>query len=540
MISSYPLTVSSILKRKHFENTRVLAGKKGLTNLVKWVHIVEVTNIGKLLNGNELILTTGISWNRNLELSLSFLKQLIDSNVSGLCIEIGTYTTTIYDELIDYANSFNFPIIVFEDEVPFVEITQDIHTYIIKSQDQIISNLEDFSHLLNKKLLNINHHFELLELLQQKTSKQIIFIKDNQMVFFPNCTHIEQMLWKEKISLLDENAENSHYRVPVLVLGYEIAQVALMSNNELEPLSELDYLLLDRTITAISQQLLNNMYVEEKKGNQRSEWIKDWLSGYHSETAITTYLNDHGLSQQNGAVVCVCRIENKQNMLSVDESYIKLCLQSIFEQQGFSLILTEKKEKAILILLNKRLISNYKMRLINAFERMKASDLSTKNGFTISIGVGKFVLNLMDVCKSYQTAEETIKIESKLLNSSLFYHFYEDLHLFRLISVMSQHLNLTEFVEEYLKPVIQHDLENNGKLLETLKVYLKCHGSKQETAKQLYIVRQTLYHRLQKLEKLLGEDFMLPEKRIAIEFMLLINDYLKPIVEISDRKEDYN
>ncbi|MEH7439006.1 helix-turn-helix domain-containing protein, partial [Neobacillus drentensis] len=99
-------------------------------------------------------------------------------------------------------------------------------------------------------------------------------------------------------------------------------------------------------------------------------------------------------------------------------------------------------------------------------------------------------------------------------------------HLYRLISQMSKHTDLQEIASEYLQPVIQYDQKYNGKLLETLKAYLECNGSKQETSNKLFIVRQTLYHRLQKLENLLGEDFMEHEKRIAIEFMLLVYDYL--------------
>ncbi|MFL6563111.1 MAG: helix-turn-helix domain-containing protein, partial [Bacillus sp. (in: firmicutes)] len=97
---------------------------------------------------------------------------------------------------------------------------------------------------------------------------------------------------------------------------------------------------------------------------------------------------------------------------------------------------------------------------------------------------------------------------------------------YRLISQMSKHINLQELAAEYLQPVIQYDQKFNGKLLETLKVYLECNGSKQEAASKLFIVRQTLYHRLQKLENILGEDFMDHEKRVAIEFMLLVQDYL--------------
>lgn len=45
-----------------FEKAIVIAGENGLNRLIKWVHVMEVTQIGNLLNGNELILSTGMAW----------------------------------------------------------------------------------------------------------------------------------------------------------------------------------------------------------------------------------------------------------------------------------------------------------------------------------------------------------------------------------------------------------------------------------------------------------------------------------------------
>ena len=70
-----------------------------------------------------------------------------------------------------------------------------------------------------------------------------------------------------------------------------------------------------------------------------------------------------------------------------------------------------------------------------------------------------------------------------------------------------------------------HDAKHNGELIKTLQVYLQCNCMKQETAEKLFIVRQTLYHRLAKIESLLGNDFLLPPKRLALELMLLATQY---------------
>ncbi|MEH7107330.1 PucR family transcriptional regulator ligand-binding domain-containing protein, partial [Bacillus sp. JJ1764] len=81
---------------------------------------------------------------------LAFFKQLIDSNAAGLCIELGTYIPCIPEEIIELADLHHFPLIVFYNKVRFVDITQELHTLLIKKHYQMISDLEDYSNRLNQ------------------------------------------------------------------------------------------------------------------------------------------------------------------------------------------------------------------------------------------------------------------------------------------------------------------------------------------------------------------------------------------------------
>jgi purine catabolism regulator len=76
------LSVQEILNNKHFRHAKVIAGKTGLCRLVRWVHVMEVTSISNLLNGNELILSTGIGWRGNKDTFRSLVQQSIDSNAA--------------------------------------------------------------------------------------------------------------------------------------------------------------------------------------------------------------------------------------------------------------------------------------------------------------------------------------------------------------------------------------------------------------------------------------------------------------------------
>ncbi|HZG59193.1 MAG TPA: PucR family transcriptional regulator [Anoxybacillus sp.] len=526
MHEHFQFTVSDVLKRKHFEHIQVVAGREGLNRTVKWVHIVEVAKINKLLNGKELILSTGVGWKENKSLFISFLHQLIECDASGLCIEMGTYTSSIPQEIINLANEHHFPIILFLKEVPFVEITQDIHTYLINQHYQMISNLESYSQQLNKKLLSIEHYHEILKFLHNYLGHQVIFrLNGKEAEFVPE--HVEHS--QEQISLFVHPSQQPKKTASqaIQLLGNEYAELSIVSVEK--EISEFDLLILDRTATALAQHLLRDLYVVEKKRAQENEWLKGWLEGEHSSEAISDYLTDHEPElKPRGGFVSICKFKSWRQYSNLDSTYFKLLFRTIFEQQGFYTFSIDFRNSVIFIMLNKRDIKTWKNRMKTGIQRLMESDfVNKKRGPYFYLGVGKFVENLSHMDKSYRTALETIKLQhhlEKKANS----HFYEDLHMYRIISLIHKYSDLQEVVMEYLEPVIQYDKKYNGKLMETLKIYLACNGSKKETAKRLFVVRQTLYHRIQKLEKLLGDDFMSPEKRLAIEFMIKVYEYLTP------------
>ncbi|MBB6452542.1 purine catabolism regulator [Salirhabdus euzebyi] len=538
------LTVEDILQRKHFEESEVVAGYEGLSRLVKWVHVVEVTNIRNLLNGNELILSTGVAWQGKKEHFISLVKQLIALQASGLCIEMGTYTTIIPEEVIEIANRAQFPIILIHKEVPFVDITQDIHGLLINHQYKILSDLESYSLELSKKLLTIDHYNEVLKMIRNYLQVQvmIVFHKKEEVQCFPDVMEQEQRTLlqgvKREGDSLSHKTPYSIARLPIKLLGETYAELIIASDER--ELTEFDHLILDRTATALAELLLRDLYVEEKRRVEETKWVMSWLSGKETEEGIYEHLAFHSSTvKPKGAFVCIVKLDSIPQNMSVQLTYFKLAFRSIFDQQGFSMFAIEKANNIIFILVNERSPQTWKKRMKEGLTRLKASDVVRKgmNNKKPLFGVGKFVNKLSDIHKSYQSAEETLRIKDRLSEQSDSY-FYEDLHVFRFISLLSRTVDLNEVVDEYLAPVIEYDRKYNGKLMETLKTYLVCNGSKQETARQLFIVRQTLYHRLHKLEKLIGKDFMKHEKRLALEFMLLSYEFLTTSKPIEEKDHD--
>ena len=69
----------------HRYNMKLVAGGRGLRNLVDWVHTVEEMDYVSFLKGRELIITTGIR-EKDEETLVRFVKSLHETGASGLVL----------------------------------------------------------------------------------------------------------------------------------------------------------------------------------------------------------------------------------------------------------------------------------------------------------------------------------------------------------------------------------------------------------------------------------------------------------------------
>src|SRR6266700_6748593 len=118
---------------------RVVAGAHRLDTPVRWVHAIELADAARLLRGGELVLTTGIALPGEGPLLDAYVADLAAVGVSAIGVELGRrYTGGLPGGFVAAAESRELPLIVFGQEVPFVEITEAVHARIIDDQhDQL-------------------------------------------------------------------------------------------------------------------------------------------------------------------------------------------------------------------------------------------------------------------------------------------------------------------------------------------------------------------------------------------------------------------
>ena len=119
----------------HRYNMKLVAGGRGLRNLVDWVHTVEEMDYVSFLKGRELIITTGIR-EKDEETLVRFVKSLHETGASGLVINIGKYITRVPRGVIAYSEEAGFPVFTLPWEVHLVDFNRDLCNLIYKTMQE--------------------------------------------------------------------------------------------------------------------------------------------------------------------------------------------------------------------------------------------------------------------------------------------------------------------------------------------------------------------------------------------------------------------
>jgi Purine catabolism regulatory protein-like family. len=113
----------------------LLAGKNGCGNAMSWVHMIEDTTIIKQLWGKELAVTTGLGFPTSEALK-KFIECLVRYHSVGLIINTGKYIFDISQDIIDYCNEQDFPLLITPWEVHMADLIKDFSMRCLSSEKE--------------------------------------------------------------------------------------------------------------------------------------------------------------------------------------------------------------------------------------------------------------------------------------------------------------------------------------------------------------------------------------------------------------------
>lgn len=537
-MNTLSLTVEDVLTRDTFQCAQVIAGANGLHRKVRWSHIVEMKEFESFINGGELIFTTGAGLKFDLPTQLAYVQKLIEHNTSGLCLELGIYFKAVPPEIIELANEHDFPLIVFNEIVKFVDITQDLHTHIINKHYESLAQLDKLSKKFSELSLVSNGILKILQELYDFFQQNTLFISNNLKPFyFPSNnkkleenmrTYLEnsskEFSEQQFISLNEEMFAITPVTGLGQIWGYLCLQVEDMHGDEFP------FLILDRAALAITQILLRNRTIEERKQNLEGEFVQNLLQGKQNDPAhVKTYLPATNPNMHFRVFII------KMNSIEItldEETWEEIKLQrtmmirALFERYGFFPAIAAGKTTILVIasfiVKENHLQTNKFTQIIEHVSNMKQNNFI--DGKKCTFGVSMIYKDIANAELGYEEAKEVLTLHD---NGIIKTYFYENLGIYRLLPLLQTSGHLQRFIDDYLTPIIDYDKKTGSDLLTTLTVFLECGGVIKTASDRLFIVRQTLYHRLERLKKILGDGFMEPTNRLALEVAVKAYEMIK-------------
>lgn len=151
-----PVTVADALALPELQagSPELVAGRAGLDRSIRWAHVVAGAGAIPLLEGGELILTTGAGWPTD-RLALDALAQSVAAAAPAAAIlELGAHFDAAPAELVNACERHAIPLIVLHREVRFVQITQRVHQRVLAAQTEALAARADVHTMLTELGLN--------------------------------------------------------------------------------------------------------------------------------------------------------------------------------------------------------------------------------------------------------------------------------------------------------------------------------------------------------------------------------------------------
>jgi len=133
-----------------FSASRVLAGEKGLSNMVTSVTVLDSPDAPKYMKGGELVITTAYSLLNDPEAQQKVVENLAKCGAAGLGIKLRFFNQQLPRVMKETADQYNFPIINITDDYAYADIYEFVNSNLIsrvtkevKRADEVIKDITE-------------------------------------------------------------------------------------------------------------------------------------------------------------------------------------------------------------------------------------------------------------------------------------------------------------------------------------------------------------------------------------------------------------
>ncbi|MEU1150885.1 PucR family transcriptional regulator [Streptomyces sp. NPDC005863] len=513
----------------------VVAGAERLQRTVRWVHAGEVPNMASLLKGGELLLTTGLGLGARPAEQRAFVRRLAERGIAALVVELGPRFTRLPAALVETARAAGLPLVQLHREVPFVTVTEEVHTEIVNGHYALLQQAEEVHRRCTEALLGGGGIPQVLGILAEFSGNPVFLeTADRQLLYAAGagteCADPLQVWEGLRGRPVDREGPPAS---AVLVdvpgggpgAGSVRARLVLLAvESAPQPVHRIAA---ERAAGSLAVVLMQARQEEELAARGRGDFLTDLAEGRITADDAPAQARVLGFKPAPAGSPLLPVVMRLADGLPTGGGWAVLA-RAVAE---------ELASVGVPALLGVRPVEGRVPLLLGLRSESERTAVADRVATALRAGVERAGMRrpgaqppvvVVGVAGGWAAASAGLRHAAETATAAQGLPdrpWYDarrldiDLLLWRLHRHDEDGV-LAAFVDRAIGPLRAHDERSKPPLLPTLQTYLAHAGRKAETARELHLNRQTLYNRLARISELLGTDLDDPQTVLALSLAL--------------------
>jgi purine catabolism regulator len=492
------LTVEELLQLSVLEHATLISGAGGLRNEIRYVDVMEIPDLTGWLRPHEFVFTTGYAFQDNPDAVSKLLDEMHKVGGAAIGVKQRRFGYQVSEEARHKSEEYRLPIIDIPPELTTIDITHSVMEMILNRQFVVLSKARDINSEFLKLILH-RRSTEIVVMLGNLLHCEVAVLNANGRVLnaTPNFSAQEVMLRRE-------------IQAATNILGYLVLTQNLPDDDLFAQMC------LDQAVTVLALEFTIQETTRYRKAHAREEFLIELLSGMARTEDILVARAQH-LDFPRGPflfILVVRPLFSSSDPLRDD----------LWERMRLSIVESVNSRRHLAVSFGESFVvfgtttRNIQTEADEVAELLYArlSSLFPQVGFMF--GVGCVVDRLVRLVESYDQGLHAVEAGRKVFQDRHVIH-YSDIYIEDMLLSIGQHSALLMLYTSLLQPLYQYDVKNGTDLFKTLESFVRHGGNTRQVAVELYIHRNSVSYRLDRIQDILCVDLFNPEIRIRLDLL---------------------
>lgn len=549
------IPLREVMRIYPFSQNKLIAGESGLDRYVESSNIQEVPEVEKWLRGGEILFSAGYAM-ASITDKRSFFQKLNECGVAAIVLKPGPYLPYISEDIIQYCNELGLPLFQMPENLPYMSCILPIFEQITNQQLWALQKIKRVHEDVLKEILNGGGLAGICQMLFNVFGTTTAIYSTNGRIMATsydqsgeNEPEMDQDLDEEILRFLNTIGGGQWVESPCRkitfrgrtwicvpaqargeILAYllqcclakeeDSTNAMLLSQASMLIALEIvqEHSLLEREYQ-IAEQLLEDIllrrYKDERVIQMRGLYLQlDFRNPYHI-FVIDTDSFEHYLSQYVDTT-------GENEIQEIKNTIRQITRMTMSEHCTAYLLMNESMGMIGMIEVNSRCSETS---IIEALETLLKRLVQQLPELSFSIGISRQTSGLNEAEAALKEAQKAIRVSRRRRDGVKLSRFSE-LGSLVFLSELSESESLRKFFEEKLGVLQVYDEKNDASLMQTLSAYLECDGHLQRTADSLFLHKNSVIYRLNKIRSLINVDLSDYRTLFDLHLCILMKDFI--------------